>query len=85
MGQIQVVPGWSIGLGFGRGLRLSTEFVVGVLLGAVGGWAIDRSFKTSPGGLIACTLLGFAAAVVNLVRTSNRGQGAEGGNNRQQP
>jgi ATP synthase protein I len=61
--------------GLARGFRLSTEFVAGVLFGAVVGWALDHWFKTSPGGLIGFTLLGFAAAVVNLVRTSNVNSG----------
>ena len=59
--------------GFSRGLRLSSEFIVGVLVGAVVGWAVDHWLRTSPFGLIGLTLLGFVAAVVNLVRTSSSG------------
>jgi ATP synthase protein I len=72
--------------GFARGFRLSTEFVAGVLFGAMVGWAVDHWFKTSPGGLIGFTLLGFAAAVVNLVRTSNvNSGGATKGENKRRP
>ena len=64
--------------GFGRGLRLSSEFVFGVLFGAVLGWFFDRWLKTSPGGLIVFTLLGFVGAIVHLVRISSRGPGGAG-------
>ncbi len=57
--------------GLVRGLRLSSEFIAGVLVGAGIGWAIDRVFGSSPFGLIVFLLLGFAAGVVNLVRTAS--------------
>jgi ATP synthase protein I len=58
-----------------RGLRLSTELVAGVLVGAFIGWALDRWLGSSPWGMIVFLLLGFAAGVVNVVRAvanSNR-------------
>jgi ATP synthase protein I len=58
-----------------RGLRLSSEFVAGVLAGAGLGWLVDHWLKTSPWGLIGLTLLGFVASVVNLVRASSAGAG----------
>src|ERR1700733_14728444 len=51
--------------GLVRGLRLSSEFIAGILVGAGIGWAIDRVFGTSPFGLIVFLLLGFAAGGVN--------------------
>src|SRR5579871_965060 len=54
-----------------RALRLSSELVAGVLVGAVIGWGIDRLLSTSPFGLIVFLLLGFAAGVVNVVRSAN--------------
>jgi ATP synthase protein I len=53
-----------------RGLRLSTEFVAGVLIGAVIGWLLDRFAGTSPWGMIVFLLLGFAAGVLNLIRAA---------------
>jgi ATP synthase protein I len=53
-----------------RGLRMSTEFVAGILVGAAIGWFIDWSFGTSPWGLIVFLLLGFAAGVLNVVRAA---------------
>jgi ATP synthase protein I len=54
--------------GFARGLRLSSEMVAGVLVGAAIGWALDRVLGISPWGLIVFLLLGFVAGVVNVVR-----------------
>jgi ATP synthase protein I len=51
------------------GFRLSSELVAGVLVGAALGWGIDRLLSTSPFGLIVFLLLGFAAGVVNVVRS----------------
>ena len=47
--------------GFARGMRLSTELVAGVLVGAFLGWALDRLLATSPWGLIVLLMLGFVA------------------------
>jgi ATP synthase protein I len=52
-----------------RGLRLSSELIAGILVGAVLGWGFDRLLSTSPFGFIAFFLLGFAAGVVNVVRS----------------
>jgi ATP synthase protein I len=53
-----------------RGLRLSAEFVAGILVGAAIGWLLDRWLGTSPWGLIVLLLLGFAAGVLNVVRAA---------------
>jgi ATP synthase protein I len=58
--------------GFARGLRLSGEFVAGVLVGVGLGFLVDRGLRVSPWGLIVFTLLGAAAGVLNLVRAGNR-------------
>src|SRR5258705_9266412 len=56
--------------GMVRGLRLSSELIAGVVVGAVIGWGFDRLLSTSPLGLIVVFLLGFVAGAVNLVRTA---------------
>ncbi|WP_315726467.1 MULTISPECIES: AtpZ/AtpI family protein [unclassified Bradyrhizobium] len=53
-----------------RGLRLSSELIAGVLVGAVLGWGFDRLLSTSPFGFIVFFLLGFAAGVLNVVRSA---------------
>ena len=52
------------------GLRLSSELVAGVLVGAALGWGFDRWLSTSPWGLIVFLLLGFVAGVMNVMRTA---------------
>jgi ATP synthase protein I len=52
------------------GLRLSSELVAGVLVGAGLGWGFDRLLSTSPWGLIVFLLLGFTAGVLNVMRTA---------------
>ncbi|MGY2052448.1 AtpZ/AtpI family protein [Methylobacterium sp. JK268] len=54
----------------GRALRLSTEFVSGVLAGGLLGLGFDRLFGTKPWGMIVLVLLGFAAGVMNVMRVS---------------
>ena len=61
-----------------RGLRLSSELIAGVLVGAVIGWGIDRLLSTSPFGLIVFFLLGFVAGVVNVVRSAGVTPGRTG-------
>ena len=53
-----------------RGFRLSTELVAGVLVGAAVGWVLDRWLGISPWGMIVFLLLGFAAGVLNVMRTA---------------
>ena len=53
-----------------RGLRLSAEFVAGILVGAALGWLVDRWLGTSPWGLMVFLLFGFAAGVLNMMRAA---------------
>ncbi len=56
--------------GYARGFRLSSELVAGVLVGAGLGWLIDRLLGVAPWGLIVFLLLGFAAGVLNVMRSA---------------
>ncbi len=56
--------------GIAQGLRLSSEFIAGVVVGAGIGYLIDAFFGTSPFGLIIFLMLGFAAAVLNVMRAA---------------
>ena len=66
------------GSGFARGMKLSAEMVGGVVVGVGLGWLFDRALGTSPWGFIVFFLLGFAAGVLNVIRSariSSSGQG----------
>jgi ATP synthase protein I len=56
--------------GYARGFRLSSELVAGVLVGAGLGWLVDRGLGSTPWGLIVFLLLGFAAGVLNVMRST---------------
>ena len=67
--------------GVGAALKVSSEFIAGIAVGVGIGWAIDRWAGTSPWGLIVFLLLGFGAAVLNVLRSVGRvaefGQGGK--------
>lgn len=56
--------------GFATALKMSSEFVAGVLVGAAIGWAIDYFAGTSPWGMIIFLLLGFCAGILNVLRSA---------------
>ena len=56
--------------GYARGFRLSSELVAGVVVGAGIGWLLDRWLGIAPWGLIVFLLLGFAAGVLNVMRSA---------------
>jgi ATP synthase protein I len=56
--------------GMSRGFRLASEFVAAILVGAGLGWIIDSVLPTRPWATVVLLLLGFAAGVLNVVRTS---------------
>jgi ATP synthase protein I len=56
--------------GLGSAMRLSTEFIAGVIAGAGLGWVVDRLLGTSPWGFIILLLLGFVAGIMNAMRSA---------------
>jgi ATP synthase protein I len=58
-----------------RGFRLSSELVAGVLVGAGLGWLIDRWLGTLPWGMFVFALVGFAAGVLNVMRSAGVSSG----------
>lgn len=56
--------------GYAQAMRMSSEFIAGILLGAALGWLVDRLFGTSPWGLIVFFMLGFAAGILNVLRSA---------------
>lgn len=68
--------------GFAQAMKLSSEFIAGIAVGAGLGWFIDRAFDTSPWGLIIFLLLGFLAGILNVLRSAGVvAQPGEGSNN----
>lgn len=58
--------------GFGNALRMSSEFISAILVGAGIGFLIDRFAGTSPWGMIFFLLLGFVAGVMNVLRATGQ-------------
>ncbi len=56
--------------GVAQALRLSSEFVAGIAVGAGFGYAIDTVAGTSPWGMIVFLFLGFGAGVLNAMRSA---------------
>lgn len=55
---------------FARGFQLSSELVGGVVVGGLIGWSLDYWLGISPWGLIVFVLVGFAAGVLNVMRSA---------------
>src|SRR5436305_2009876 len=53
--------------GVGKAMRLSSEFIAGIIAGFGVGWLLDRVFGTSPWGLIVFLMLGFVAGLMNVM------------------
>jgi ATP synthase protein I len=62
------------GEAMGFALRIATELVAGVFVGALLGWALDKWLGTAPILLIVCLLLGIAGGLLNSVRAARRMQ-----------
>jgi ATP synthase protein I len=54
----------------GKAFTLASSFVAAILVGLGIGWGVDTLFHTTPWGMIVLLLLGFAAGVLNVVRTA---------------
>ncbi len=56
--------------GYAQAMKLSSEFIAGIVVGGGIGWLCDTWLGTSPFGLIVFLLIGFAAGVVNVLRAA---------------
>lgn len=54
--------------GYALAVKVSSEFIAGVVVGAVLGYGFDHVLGTSPWGMIVFLMLGFAAGVLNVLR-----------------
>lgn len=55
---------------YAQALRLSSEFIAGIVAGGGIGFLLDTLVGTSPWGLIVFLLLGFCAGVFNVLRSA---------------
>jgi len=62
------------GEAFGQATKIAVELVVGIAVGGFIGKVLDGEFGTAPWGLIVFLLLGFAAGLLNVIRTARRMQ-----------
>jgi ATP synthase protein I len=58
--------------GMGRAMRLGTEFIAAILVGAVAGYLLDQWLNTAPWIMLVMLLVGFAAGVLNVVRAADQ-------------
>lgn len=56
--------------GLSRGLRLGSEFIAAILVGAGIGYLLDLGLKTGPWLFLVFVMVGFAAGVLNVVRSA---------------
>ena len=56
--------------GLSRGLRLGSEFIAAILVGAGIGYLLDLWLKTGPWLLLVFLMVGFAAGVLNVTRSA---------------
>src|SRR6218665_2474982 len=56
--------------GYAVAMKLSSEFVAAVIVGALLGYLLDHFAGTRPWGMIILLLLGFCAGVLNVMRAA---------------
>ena len=54
----------------GQAMRLSTEFIAGVIAGGILGYIVDHLFGSKPWGMIVLLMLGFVTGIYNVMRVS---------------
>ena len=62
------------GLFMGSAFRLGTELVAAVVVGTIIGFILDNWFGTKPILIIIFFFIGFAAGILNVVRTAKNMQ-----------
>lgn len=56
--------------GYALAMKLSSEFISAIIVGALLGFLFDYFVGTSPWGLVVLLLLGFCAGVLNVLRSA---------------
>ncbi|WP_333794206.1 AtpZ/AtpI family protein [Hyphomicrobium sp.] len=60
------------GAAMGQAMKIAVELVVGIAVGGFIGKVLDDQFGTAPWLMIVFLMLGFAAGLLNIVRTARR-------------
>lgn len=60
------------GAALGQAMKIAIELVVGIAVGFFIGKVLDDQFGTAPWLMIAFLMLGFAAGLLNIIRTARR-------------
>ena len=58
--------------GIAQAMRLSSEFIAAIFVGAGLGYLVDTLAGTSPWGMIVLLFLGFGAGVLNVLRAAGK-------------
>ena len=58
--------------GFAAAMKMSSELIAGVGVGTLIGWLLDKWLGTAPWAMAAFLLLGFAAGVLNMLRSMGK-------------
>ncbi len=58
--------------GWGAAVKISSEFIGGILVGAGIGYLLDSFAGTAPWGMIVFLMLGFAAGILNVLRATGK-------------
>ena len=56
--------------GYALAIKLSSEFISAIIVGAMLGYLLDYFAGTTPWGMIILLLLGFCAGVLNVLRSA---------------
>lgn len=56
--------------GYAEAMKLSSEFIAAIVVGAFLGYLLDHFAGTGPWGMIVLLLLGFCAGVLNVLRSA---------------
>ncbi|MBA4799318.1 AtpZ/AtpI family protein [Rhizobium rosettiformans] len=54
--------------GYGMAMKISSEFISAIIVGALLGYLFDYFVGTGPWGMIVLLLIGFCAGVLNVMR-----------------
>jgi ATP synthase protein I len=59
---------------YGPAFKFAAELVVGVVVGGGLGWVLDRRLGTAPWLMVAFFIIGFAAGLLNVIRSAREAQ-----------